>query len=283
MISDPVSGLGAIADRYALFVVDQWGVLHDGHQAHPGAVEALTRLKQTDAAVALLSNSGKRVAESHKRLATMGFSRETYDLVITSGEQVYQGLKERADPFYAALGPRFLMFTWDADRGIVEDTGFEEVADIEDADFILCAGTDGRALPDYDPILARALDRDLPLTCANPDRVSVQPDGSLKICPGAIAERYEAMGGRVRWHGKPNADVYDAIREATGVTGTALGIGDSLAHDIAGAKGAGMDSLFITGGIHRTDLPEPPTAEGVTELGRQYGAVPTWYSTAFRW
>ncbi|MAL73599.1 MAG: TIGR01459 family HAD-type hydrolase [Rhodospirillaceae bacterium] len=278
-----ILGLRDIADQYALFVVDQWGVLHDGHTPLPGAIEALRGLKETGAAVTLLSNSGKRVSESYKRLTALGFDRSLYDLAITSGEQVHHGLSTRDTPFYAALGPRYLMFAWDEDRGIVEDTGFEEVDDIDQADFILCAGTDRRSLEDYQPILARALERDLPLTCANPDRVSVQPDGSLKVCPGAIAEMYERMGGRVQWHGKPGLDAYHSIRDITGVSGSGLGIGDSLAHDIAGANAAGLDGLFITGGIHRGDLPTPPTSDAVTDLGSQFNAVPAYFSEAFRW
>lgn len=279
----PIPGLSAVADRYDLFVVDQWGVLHDGVRAHPGSVEALAALKATGAAVALLSNSGKRVAESHKRLAAMGFPRDLYDLAITSGEQVHQGLMRRDEPFYADLGRRFLIFAWDDDRGITEGTGCEEVDDVEAADFILCAGTDRADLADYDPVLRRALARGLPMTCANPDRVSVQPDGSLKICPGAIAERYEAMGGRVRWHGKPGPDGYAMIRAETGRGGPGLGIGDSLAHDIAGAAAAGMDSVFITGGIHRTDIPDPPEPEDVAALGQTHGAVPNYFLSDFIW
>lgn len=283
-IPRPISGLSDIAADYDLFVVDQWGVLHDGAKPHPGAVEALTRLKATGAPVALLSNSGKRVAESYKRLAALGFDRGLYDLCITSGEQVHRGLRDRNDPFYAALGPKFLMFAWDADRGIVEGTDCQEVDSVDEADFILCAGTDRDSLAAYEPVLRRALARGLPLTCANPDRVSVQPDGSLKICPGAIAEMYEAMGGSVRWHGKPGRDAYDAIRAETGIRdGAGLGIGDSLAHDIAGAAGAGMDGLFITGGIHRTDLPEPATPETVAALGAEHGAVPAYFSAGFTW
>ena len=283
LLPKPISGLRDIADGYDLFVVDQWGVLHDGEKPHPGAIEALRNLKESGAAVTLLSNSGKRVSASYARLAALGFGRELYDLAITSGEQVYQGLMRRDDPFYAGLGPRFIMFAWDDDRAIVDGTGFDETDDIEQADFILCAGTDRPSLDAYRPILTRALERGLPLTCANPDRVSVQPDGSLKICPGAIAELYEGMGGTVKWHGKPGQDAYRAIRQETGVSGPGLGIGDSLSHDIAGAEGAGMDGLFITGGIHRDDLPDNADAESVAELGRSHGAVPTYYQRGFSW
>lgn len=278
-----ISGLEGLADRYRLFVIDQWGVLHDGVHAHPGAIDALERLAAAGGVLAILSNSGKRVDESFDRMRRMGFDPDLYASVVTSGETVYRGLRDRADAFYAGLGRRYLMFAWDDNRGIVEGLDYEEVRDVEDADFILCAGTDRERLEEYQPVLRRALERDLPLTCANPDKVSVQPDGSLKMCPGAIAAAYEAMGGVVRWHGKPWAEVYDLIRAETGEDGPAIGIGDSLEHDIAGARAAGMDQLFIAGGIHAGELPSPPTAGAIAALGETFRAVPTHAATAFRW
>lgn len=277
------TGLSSQVDQYDLFVVDQWGVLHDGAKLHPGAHEALQQLKNTGKPVALLSNSGKRVSDSHERLEKLGITRDMYDLCLTSGEQVYKGLKDRTDPFYASLGEKFLILAWDENRGIVEGLGYQEVDDIDEAEFVICAGTAHGSLDPYLPVLEAALARNLPMTCANPDTLSVQPDGSLKICPGAIAAHYEALGGPVKWHGKPLKDNYDIIRAETGIAGLGLGIGDSLAHDIAGALGAGMHGWFITNGIHRKDLSDPPQADEVAELGARHNAIPTYFSTMFTW
>lgn len=287
-----IDGLGAIAEDYGLFVIDQWGVLHDGVTAHPGAIDAMQRLRalstRTGAGIALLSNSGKRVSASYDRLAALGIGRDLYDLVVTSGEEVHRGLLQRGrpdatDPFYADLGRRFLGFWWDDDRGILEDCDVEEVDAIDEADFILCSGTDRQTLDAYRPTLARALERGLPMTCANPDRVSVQPDGTLKMCPGAVAEEYERMGGRVRWHGKPQREVYERIRAHFGTTARGLGIGDSLQHDIRGAVDSGLDSLFIAGGIHRDDLSRPLVPAELDALAENRGVTPTHAAEGFRW
>ena len=276
-------GLAGVVDQYDLFIVDQWGVLHDGARLHPGAREALQGLKDTGKPVALLSNSGKRVDDSYGRLEKLGITRDMYDLCLTSGEQVYNGLKDRTDPFYAALGEKFLILAWDENRGIVDGLGYQEVDDIAEAEFIICAGTGHGSLEPYLPVIKEGIARGLPMTCANPDKVSVQPDGSLKICPGTIAEHFENLGGTVKWHGKPQQSAYDMIRDLTGATGPGLGIGDSLAHDIAGAVGAGMDGWFISNGIHRKDLSDPPTPEEVAVLGADHNAVPAHYSVMFRW
>eukprot|EP00752_Nemacystus_decipiens_P018011 g16144.t1 len=218
----------------------------------------------------------------------MGFPRDLYDLVVTSGEQVHRGLLQRgrpdaADPFYRDLGPRFVAFWWDDDRGILEGADVEEVGEVAEADFILCSGTDEGHLDAYRPTLERALARGLPMTCANPDRVSVQPDGTLKMCPGEVAAAYEAMGGRVRWHGKPSREVYDLIRAELDTDAPGIGIGDSLQHDILGAAESGLDSLFIAGGIHRDDLARPLDPAAVAALADNRGVRPTFASEDFRW
>ena len=78
----------------------------------------------------------------------------------------------------------------------------------------------------------------------------------MQICAGAIAARYQAQGGDVRWHGKPNASVYEPCFELLGIADKSriLGIGDSFATDIKGANTAGLDALLVTRGIHGDDL-----------------------------
>jgi hypothetical protein len=39
------TGLKSLADRFDYFIVDQWGVLHDGKKAYEGTIEALQNLK----------------------------------------------------------------------------------------------------------------------------------------------------------------------------------------------------------------------------------------------
>jgi ribonucleotide monophosphatase NagD (HAD superfamily) len=78
----------------------------------------------------------------------------------------------------------------------------------------------------------------------------------LHLCAGALAKWYEEAGGRVRWHGKPFRSVYDTCLGLLGVADRTrvLAIGDSLRTDIAGADGAGIDSLLIAGGIHAEEF-----------------------------
>ena len=55
------SGMAEVASRYDGFLVEQWGVLHDGTTPYPGAIACLERLRAVGKRVVLLSNSGRRV------------------------------------------------------------------------------------------------------------------------------------------------------------------------------------------------------------------------------
>jgi ribonucleotide monophosphatase NagD (HAD superfamily) len=62
-----------------------------------------------------------------------------------------------------------------------------------------------------------------------------------------------------------------------------LAIGDSLYHDIGGANNAGIDSLFISSGIHADDLGDVADPAAVSALCDREGQRPTYMMTALRW
>ena len=97
------SAIEALADRYALFLFDQFGVLHDGERAYPGRRETLVALRAAGARVGVLTNSGKRAARNRERLAGFGFDGDAIDFVVSSGEVAWRELsappggEDRAD------------------------------------------------------------------------------------------------------------------------------------------------------------------------------------------
>lgn len=284
-----LEGLAAVADRYALFLIDQWGVLHNGESLHEGAVETLRELRARGKKIVILSNSSKRLSVSTRRMAEMGIAADCYDHCVTSGEEVWQALHARDEPFYRDLGRKCVIFTWDDDRDIMQGLGLTEVKNIAEADFILNAGTrTGTAdMSDYDPYLVEAAARDLPMICANPDFVSVAPDGSFSICPGTTARRYLELGGRVDYRGKPYAPVYQRCFAHEPDARPALAIGDSLYHDIGGANRAGIDSLLIAGGIHGKDLGlsdgGPVDPDKLRIVCEREGQTPSYVMPRFCW
>jgi len=284
-----IEGLAEIAGDYDLFLIDQWGVLHDGETAHDGAADTLRALRRAGKKIIILSNSSKRLDFTAERMAAMGFDADCHDHFVTSGEQVWRALSTRDEPFYVALGRRCFLFTWDNEKRLMEDLDLIEVETVAEADFILNIGMKS-GLPDpsvYDPVLREAALRDLPMICANPDFVSITPEGNLSLCPGTTARRYEELGGRVDYRGKPHAPVYRECFSLEPDCGRAVAIGDSLYHDIGGANGAEIDSVLIAGGIHANELAAgdggPIDMDRLDALCRDEGQAPTHVMPLFRW
>lgn len=282
-----VEHLASIADEYDLFLVDQWGVLHDGATVHPDAREALHALRQAEKRVVLISNSSKRATVSIARLEALGIERDAFDGLVTSGEMGWHAMRERTDPFYADIGRRCFLFTRDGDNSILDGQDFHQVDTVAEAEFLILTSASGAAVSTYEEILQDAAQRDLPMVCLNRDFVSVSPDGHLVDCFGKVARRYEELGGTVRSYGKPGPEIYDACLALAPGARRPLAIGDSLHHDIAGANGVGFDSLLVTNGIHRFDLDidhdAVPTLEALAGLSETYDAKPTYAMVRFIW
>ena len=117
-----------------------------------------------------------------------------------------------------------------------------------------------------DQVLEEAASRNLPMVCANPDLVVTLQGGIVANMPGQIAQRYEELGGTVTQFGKPDPKHFISCLHNLGIStentehisGVAH-VGDSLEHDILGANAAGIDSIFVIGGIHAKDLGLKPT------------------------
>lgn len=283
-----VSGLAGLAGRFAGFIVDQWGVLHDGSRLYPHALDALRRLKEAGARVVLLSNSGRRLDFNRRRLSAMGLDEGLVEAVVTSGETGWSLLHERAAEPYRSLPDRCLLWTEGRDRSILDGLDIEAVADVDDAGFVLLAGIPVDRTPaDLEPDLARARKRGLPMICCNPDRVVVTAVGVI-AATGSVAARYEELGGTVHYVGKPHPAVYERCFAALDLPRERiLAVGDSLEHDIAGGAGAGLRTAMIMGGIHAAafdlDGDEATNRAALDALARDAPALPDWVLPRFAW
>ena len=253
----PVSGLRELAGDYDGYILDLWGVVHDGVNPYPGVLDCMAKLVAAGKRVILLSNAPRRADDVVRRIAAIGVPAGLYHEVMSSGEEAWQYLKRRDDPFYASLGTTCLHICSDRDLEIRVGLELTYVDDPGLAEFILNTGPAGwdDTLEDYAPVLAACRDRGLKMVCANPD-LTVMHGAKLALCAGALAVHYEEIGGTVRWHGKPYRSVYDSCFELMGIDDRSriLAVGDSLRTDIAGANGAGIDCLLIAGGLHAKEF-----------------------------
>ncbi|QUM82960.1 TIGR01459 family HAD-type hydrolase [Moritella sp. 5] len=282
-----ISGLKVIINEFDTFILDQWGVLHNGGDAFPNAIEALAFLKQHGKKVVILSNSGNSHHFSYQRLTDSGICRDLYIDVLTSGDHMRHNFKQGK---FDHLGSKALTFAFDdnTNANVLEDCDLTSV-DIEDATLIMCYGVGRGSVAEYQADLEIAYARGLEMVVSNPDLVAMTPDGELKLCPGSIANAYVTMGGKVHWHGKPQAEVYDMCHTLLGGWDNAIAVGDSLDHDIRGANTAGISSLFLTTGIHAEDLTakmatkdDVITASVVADLSREFDVMPSHYIDWFQ-
>lgn len=271
-----IGGVAGVAGVHDAVVLDQFGVLHDGAAPYPGAAEAMERLAR-ETRVAVLSNSGKRAALNRVRLVRLGLP-DAAEVVMTSGEALWRDLRdgvvETRRPWVVAAEP--------ADAAAwAEGLDLEPAPGPEEADAVVLMGLAG----DPQEGLTVARRRGLTVLCSNPDRASPRPGGRTVPSPGAAAAAHEAAGGVVRWYGKPHRPVFEALRRALGLDGSAriLMVGDSPEHDVSGAAAMGWATALVTGGLHAGRL--AGGGEGaVRELCEEEGApLPDLVLETLRW
>lgn len=289
-------GIATVAEAYDGFVLDLWGVIHDGHTPYPDAIDCLTRLHAASPGqtarrrIVMLSNAPRRASGVIEAMSAMGIERTLYDEVVTSGELTWQALKSRADAWHGGLGHRCLHIGPQRDHGLFAGLDVSLVDDPSKADFIVNTGPwrDEERVEDYMPLLRDCAARNLPMICANPD-LEVIRAGTRIICAGALAAHYESLGAPVRYHGKPYRGAYESCLAAMGLTDRAriVAIGDSLATDIKGAADAGIATVLVTSGIHAEELGlaygEHPDAARLDDAFQRRGIRPHAAIAAFRW
>lgn len=263
-----LQGLQDLPRRYQGVLLDQFGVLHDGKTAYPAAVPAVRWMHEQGLKVLILSNSSKRSHNALQRIQQLGYDAAWFDGAITSGEVTHVQLTNRPTTELKQLGRRCLHFTWKT-RGTVslENFDLQVVPTPADADFILAHGTEalGQAdgaepqavsMHEINHLLQSCAEQQPlpPMVVANPDVVTVSGSDLIPM-PGTLAEYYSSLGGQILWMGKPDPVIYDVALDMLQLPKeSVLAIGDSLQHDIQGAYNAGLDSVFITGGIHADDI-----------------------------
>lgn len=255
-----VSDLREIAADYDVILCDVWGVVHNGVVQYEKATDALRRFREKGGSVVLITNAPRPRARVAAFLDRLNVPRDAYDGIVTSGDVTISLIREREGKPLAYIGPEedTALFT---EAESVMDRKLRFVG-LSEAAYIVCIGlehAEREAPADYDARLRLLRGHEAEFICANPDIV-VEMGDKLVYCAGALAESYEAMGGRVIQAGKPFAEIYTrALALAAETRGAidhtrVLAIGDSAHTDIKGGQAQGFATLFVTSGIHRAEL-----------------------------
>lgn len=270
-----MSSLSGIAGNYDAVLSDVWGVVHNGIEAHPSAVDALRRYRQGGGRVVLITNAPRPSPPIIDMLDDLHVPRDAYDAVVSSGDVTRTMLVPYRGQTLHYVGPPTendsLFEGLDITLGAAGDAKAVVVTDLDD---------DDETPDDYNDRITLWLKRKLPMICANPDRV-VEHGDRLLYCGGALADLYEARGGMIRMAGKPYRPIYDeALKAAETAAGRVLdrnrilAIGDSVRTDAIGAANAGLDLLFVTGSIHAGELDAfgSPDPQAIRDLVAPSGA-----------
>jgi len=281
-----VSGLAAIIDGFDGVVLDLWGCLHDGIRVYPAARDCLVQLRRLGRRIIIMSNAPRRRNVVAARISELGLTPDLYDELASSGEETWLALHSRSISGLERAAT-VLPIMAERDAAILDGLGLTPTDDPALADFVLAVGVEGpqSTVAQFMPMLRLAIERGLPMVCANPDLL-VHRGNTPEICAGAIAKTYEELGGSVTWFGKPHAGIYQRALENTGIPmHRVLCVGDSLRTDIAGGIAIGAPTLFIAGGIHHEEVMEQGDLklDRLQALCRKMQLVPEFAATYLTW
>ncbi len=273
-----IKSIKELLKNYDNFIIDQWGVMHDGTFGYDHAFNSINFLNNDDKNLFIISNSSKRSKSSIDRLPKLGFNKSSFINTVTSGEMIWQLLNKK----YREVSNKkncFHIYDEDKEDGLDfrEGLNFNFVEKIQEADLILACTPFINLQPiDYIPLLEEAYKKDITMYCANPDFETVEKKNNKNIfCMGAIAEIYKKMGGNVIIKGKPDVSIYNETTNLINLEKKrTVAIGDSLFHDIKGANNFEIDSVLVKSGIHK-DLTQ------INNLIKNHQIVPTYIIDKF--
>ena len=261
--------LAKIYNEYDAFIIDLWGVMHNGIKLNSSAINAVKELDEKGKKIVFLSNAPRPTKQVVEFLKKMKMDNKFLKNVLTSGEAALNSLKKNkfGKKFYH-LGP------------VRDDSLFFDIKEnkttIDKCDFILCTGLfdEEENLNYYENLLKNYTNKKL--ICTNPD-LTVHRGNVEEYCAGKIAEIFEILGGEVIYFGKPHKEIYLSCLEKNQKT---LIIGDNLKTDIKGANNMKLDSLFITNGVHRSKI---DNEEFILELLRKYKVSSNYFQKELTW
>lgn len=247
VIEEPIEikGLSEIAHQYDGFIVDLWGVIHDGYKLFDDVLPCLQQLKSQGKTVVFLSNAPRSSGVVIEQLTAFGLPQELYSGVVTSGDLTLDYVRRHEAKTYFHIGLP------EKDSSLLVGIGKNPAHQMHESELIIASNFDDARpyLEDYAEDFDLCVDRGIPMVCANPDLLVFRGDVRT-LCAGTLAEDYMRRGGEVQFFGKPHPEIYQQLMSRYGGQSW-LAIGDALATDIKGANAAGVDSLFVKSGIHQ--------------------------------
>ena len=262
--------LAEIYNSYDTFIIDLWGVMHDGIKLNSKAIEAVDKLIKNKKKVVFLSNAPRPSNEVKKFLSKLKMEDRHLKNILTSGEAAMRALQDhKYGKFFYHLGP-------ERDNSVFYKIK-ENKTSLEKCNFILCTGLFDNYEDDlkhYKDLLKNHIDKKL--ICTNPD-LTVHRGDVEEYCAGSVANIFESAGGKVIYFGKPYKEIYKMCFKEGEKT---VAIGDNLNTDIRGANNMNIDSIFISNGVHRDEFKDD---NELAALSLKYKVEANYYQPQLIW
>lgn len=235
-----------ISTNYDTFFVDMVGVIYDGINPFPKAIEALNNIKNSKNLI-FISNTPRPSELSIERLKTFNIKRDYK--IITSGDFSRHILKMNN---YKNL----IYYHWGMERNsdLLENLEIKLTKDINQADCVLLSVflEEEEMKEKYNDLIELIVKKNIPVYCTNPDKKALFGN-STRICAGYFADIISQKGGNIHFWGKPNKDIFCYAQEIypdfVSQKSKCIMIGDTIETDIKGATRFGIDSLLVLTGI----------------------------------
>ncbi|WP_256997689.1 TIGR01459 family HAD-type hydrolase [Candidatus Pelagibacter communis] len=247
--------LSEISNNYDTFIIDLWGVVHNGIKLNSKAMEVIKNLKINSKKVVFLSNAPRPSLKVINFLLKMGMEKKYLSSVITSGEAAMYAINQNK------FGKTFFHLGPPRDTSVFDKVK-KNKTNIDQCDFILCTGLfddHNDNLNYYREFLKKHTSKKL--ICTNPD-LTVHRGNVQELCAGSIAKIFEELGGKVSYFGKPHPEVYNLCFSKNEKV---LAIGDNLRTDIKGANNLNLDCVFITHGVHIDEINKSSDLNNLSE------------------
>ncbi len=242
----------ALADRFDGFLVDLDGVVWEGRELIPGAVETLRKLIESNKEIVFVTNNSVKAPAAYgARLRDAGVEIAD-DRVVTAGAATARLAAE-------SVGGGGTAF-------VIGAPGFKETVAaaglvLLDGEAARSAGTvivSGHREFDYGELLTAtfALRAGAALFGTSRDPTLPMPGGAWPGTGATLAAVETASGKTAEIGGKPERHLFDQARALIGDAERVAMVGDRIASDIEGGRRAGLETILVLSGASSREQAE---------------------------
>lgn len=240
-----------VIDLYENFIFDIWGVIHNGERLYEGVLEVFSKLKSANKNYFFISNAPRPKHVIWKKFKELGLHIDE-EVITTSGDFFLHEYCKTSSSFFANIHEKCLVLGEETNHDLLKGISFNRAQNIEEASYLLLLmfANSEEALKGYDDVFSNAISNNLPAVCPNPDKIVIA-NHNIRYPAGSFAKRYEELGGKVFYFGKPYVNIYNHVFNKFNLSPSqTVMIGDSMETDIKGANNAKIDSLLIQTGVY---------------------------------